>query len=81
LITDYLQKFGKASRQEIDSLLQKNLSEALDDYQKSRKIGNLLSNLRRSGHIRNAGVRGKPVWQLAERMQAKKPDLQNENEN
>jgi ATP-dependent DNA helicase RecG len=78
LITDYLQKFEKASRQEIDTLLRKNLSEALDDYQKSTKIGNLLSNLRRSGHIRNAGVRGKPVWQLAERMQSKKTDLQKE---
>ena len=81
LITDYIQKFGKASRQEIDTLLWKNLSEALDDYQKSRKIGNLLTNLRRSGHISNAGARGKPVWQLAERMQGKKADLQKEKEN
>lgn len=66
LITDYLQKFGQASRQEIDTLLKKHLSEALNDYQKGRKIGNLLSNLRRSGHIRNAGSRGKPTWKIAE---------------
>lgn len=69
LITDYLQKFGEASRQEIDTLLMKHLSEALTDYQKGRKIGNLLTNLRRSGRIRNAGSRGKPIWKIAERMQ------------
>ena len=66
LITDYLHKFEQASRQEIDTLLKKHLSEALNDYQKGRKIGNLLTNLRRSGHIRNAGSRGKPVWRIAE---------------
>lgn len=79
LITDYLQKFGRASRKEIDTLLRKNLSEALNDYQKSRKIGNLLSNLRRSGHICNTGSRGKPVWRIAERMQKEMTGLQKEN--
>ena len=79
LITDYLQKFEEASRQEIDTLLKKHLSDALNDYQKNRKIGNLLSNLRRSGHIHNSGSRGKPVWQLAERMQGRKTNLQKEN--
>ncbi len=81
LILDYLEKNGSASRKDIDDLLWKILSEALDQGQKSHKIANLLSNLRRSGHIRNAGIRRKPVWRLAERMQSKKTDLQKENEN
>lgn len=81
LITEYLAKFGKAARSDIDAFLADKLSDALNDYQKSRKIGNLLSNLRRSGHIFNAGSRGKPVWQLAERMQKEKAGLQNEKDN
>ena len=76
LITDYLQKFRQASRQDIDKLLKKHLSEGLNDYQKERKIGNLLTNLRRSGQIINAGSRGNPVWKIAERMQKETIGLQ-----
>jgi ATP-dependent DNA helicase RecG len=78
LVTDYLEKFGGASRQEINKLLWNKLSDALDERQKDRKIGNLLTNLRRSGRIQNAGVRGKPAWRLAERTQGKKAPLQKE---
>lgn len=78
LILDYLHKFGHASRQEIDNLLKKHLSDALNDYQKGRKIGNLLSNLRRSGRIRNAGSRGQPLWQVAKREQEARSELQKE---
>ncbi|MDX2113006.1 MAG: putative DNA binding domain-containing protein [Alphaproteobacteria bacterium] len=67
LITDYLKKFGHASRSDIDDFLADKLSDALSDYQKSRKIGNLLTKMRRAGAIYNAGVRAKPVWKLAER--------------
>ena len=66
LIMDYLQKFGRATRQDIDALLKKHLSDALEDYQKTHKIGNLLSNLRRSGRIHNVGTRSSPIWQNAE---------------
>lgn len=66
LITDYLSRFGKASRQEIDKLLWDKLSDALDAEQKSHKIANLLTNLRRSGRIRNTGSRKAPRWELAE---------------
>jgi ATP-dependent DNA helicase RecG len=65
LITEYLEKFGHASRAEIDKFLKPKLSDALDDYQKNRKIGNLLSNLRRAGRIYNAGSRTAPEWRLA----------------
>jgi len=67
LIIDYLTKFGKASREEIDKLLWTKLSDALDKEQKSKKVANLLANLRRSERIDNAGTRKSPIWQLAEK--------------
>lgn len=51
LIVDYMSKFGKASRKEIDELLSNKLSEALTDRQKYDKITNLLSSLKRKGII------------------------------
>jgi ATP-dependent DNA helicase RecG len=66
LLTDYLAKFGKASRQEINKLLWDKLSDALNDEQKSNKVANLLTNLRRSGRIRNTGSRKAPQWELAD---------------
>lgn len=67
LIFDYLAKFGEASRKEIDKLLWTKLSDALDDEQKSKKVANLLANLRRSERICNVGNRKEPVWRLAEK--------------
>ena len=66
LVTDYLQQFGQASRAEINQLLLDKLSEALDAEQKEKKIGNLLTKLRRAGRIVNTGSRGQPLWKLAE---------------
>ena len=66
LITDYLEKFGTASRQEIDKLLWGKLSDALSNEQKKNKINNLITKLRRSGHIRNYGSRKASEWRLAE---------------
>lgn len=61
-ITDYLTKFGSASRQEIDKLLLSKLSDALDSMQKQNKIGNLLTGMRIGGVITNAGTRKVPKW-------------------
>jgi ATP-dependent DNA helicase RecG len=66
LLTDYLEKFGQADRQEIDKLLVGKLSDALDRAQKQNKISNLLTNLRRAGRLRNTGSRSHPIWKLAE---------------
>ena len=66
LITEYLAKFDRASRKDIDEFLQDKLSDALNDYQKKRKIGNLLTNLRRSEVIYNASSNKAPEWRLAE---------------
>jgi len=66
LVTDFIRKFGKASREEIDKLLLDKLSDALDGEQKKKKVGNLLTKLRRAGVIRNDGSRKAPGWVLAE---------------
>ena len=78
LIIDYLTKFGKASREEIDKLLTGKLSEALDEEQKKNKVANLLTNMRRSGLIRNISSRTAPQWILAERVQKEIAELQKE---
>jgi ATP-dependent DNA helicase RecG len=66
MIVGYLREFGQASRKELDELLRAKLSEALDETQKTHKIGNLLSALRRKGRIRNFGSTASPKWQLTE---------------
>jgi ATP-dependent DNA helicase RecG len=66
MILELVEKFGSASRHEIDKLLAGKLSDALDEEQKQNKISNLLSNLRRAKRIRNSGSRKAPVWVLAE---------------
>lgn len=66
LVIDYLHQFGQANRAEIDKLLIDKLSDALTPEQKQRKIGNLLTKLRRRERILNTGSRGKPEWKLAE---------------
>ena len=66
LITDYLERFGQASRAEINKLLLDKLSEALDERQKYNKIGALLTKLRRRGVIVNRGSDTAPCWQLTE---------------
>jgi ATP-dependent DNA helicase RecG len=72
LLTDYLEKFGQASRPEIGKLLTDKLSDALDDKQKYNKISSLLTKLRRAGVIVNTGSDTAPCWRLAERLSGRK---------
>ncbi|WP_281984338.1 RNA-binding domain-containing protein [Azonexus hydrophilus] len=72
LLTDYLEKFGKATRKEINQLLLDKLSEALSPEQKINKVNNLLTKLRRQGVIVNTGSDSLPCWQLAEKIAEKK---------
>lgn len=51
LITEYIIRYGKASRKEIDTLLWGKLPEVLSDRQKKDKITNLLANLRKLNYI------------------------------
>jgi ATP-dependent DNA helicase RecG len=64
LVTEYLEKFGHASRADINDLLRRKLSDALDEKQKATKIGNLLTSMRKAGTIRNTGPRGVPCWKI-----------------
>ncbi len=68
LLTDYLEKFGQASRAEISKLLMGKLSDALNDKQKYNKISSLLTRLRRQGVIVNTGSDTASCWQLTERI-------------
>ena len=64
LLTDYLAKFGTASRADINKLLLPKLSEALSDEQKLSKINYLLTKWRKSGLIQNQGSDRVPQWAL-----------------
>jgi len=66
LIIEYLQKYARASRKEMDELLFAKLPEVLTHDQKAHKVRNLLQSLRRGGVIRNAGSRSTPSWVLGE---------------
>lgn len=66
MVVGYLREFGHASRKELDDLLRKKLSDVLNETQKTHKIGNLLSALRRKGRIRNFGSTASPEWRLVE---------------
>jgi len=67
LLTDYLSKFGQANRQEVNQLLLSKLSDGLDTDQKTNKISNLLTKLRRNGKIVNMGSDREPKWKIAEK--------------
>ncbi len=73
LITDYLEKFGEASRAELDKLLIGKMSEILDQEQKKTKVANLLTKLKRAEVIENIGSRKAPKWVLKIKKQNKKP--------
>jgi len=64
LVVEYLEKFGRASRADLDQLLWDKLSDALDELQKEAKIGNLITSMRRSRIISNTGARKTPCWML-----------------
>lgn len=72
LVTDFLRKFGSASRADINALLMGKLSEALDEPQKVNKVNNLITKMRRHGSIVNQGSDRAPRWVLAEKIAEKK---------
>lgn len=62
LIIDYITNFGKATRQEITTLLENKLPESLSKQQKFDKITNLLSSLKKKGIIK---VVDRQYWVIA----------------
>lgn len=72
LVTDYIEKFGQASRAEINRLLLSKLSDGLSPEKKLIKINSLLTKLRRNGVIFNAGSDKASRWQMVPRDAEKK---------
>ena len=62
LIVQYIAKFGKASRRELEELVIPKLSEVLTEAQKKNKVKNLLYALRTSGKIEQGECR---LWILS----------------
>ncbi len=65
VVLQYLQKYGQATRQELDDLLLTKLPEVLDKAQKINKIRNLQQAMRRSGLIERSGPKVSPIWRPA----------------
>jgi ATP-dependent DNA helicase RecG len=64
MVVAYLEKFGKATRTELDELLLEKLSDALDRNQKGLFIMNLLQEMKREGRIVPEGSRRWTRWRL-----------------
>lgn len=64
LVVEYLQRYEKASRKELDDLLLPKLPEVLDTDQKANKIRNLLQAMRRAALIERRGSKNEPEWRL-----------------
>ena len=67
MIVNYLQSYGKASRQDIRNLLWDKLPDVLDDKQKEGRIRTLLSSLKDKGIImRGSESQQKSCWILVD---------------
>lgn len=64
LVIEYLEKYGQATRQELDDLLLAKLPAVLDAEQKAHKVKNLLQSMRRAERIHRIGPRSAAVWRL-----------------
>ncbi len=74
MVIDYLERFGSASREDMDALLITKLGDGLSVEEKKTMVGNLLTSLSRAGRIRNAGSRKVPSWMITEKVQNKSTD-------
>lgn len=64
LVLDYLQRYGRAARADLDALLLSKLPDVLDAGQKANKVKNLLQGLRRAGAVHTRGPRSSATWHL-----------------
>lgn len=66
MILALVRAHGPVGRKDVDDLLIPKLPDRLSDQQKSRRVHNLLQELRRAGRITNRGTRGEPQWVTVE---------------
>ncbi|HPR58868.1 MAG TPA: putative DNA binding domain-containing protein [Bacteroidales bacterium] len=63
MVLEYLDKYGSASKQDVDKLILDILPAVLDIHQKENKIRNLLYSMsKRDQTIINQGTNRNPVW-------------------
>ena len=65
LVVAYLEKFGEATRAELDKLLLEKLSDALDRNQKKGVVTNLLQDMKKAGLIFPDGSTRWAKWRLS----------------
>lgn len=64
LVVDYLGRYGKAARADLDALLLTKLPDVLDAQQKANKVKNMLQGMRRAGLVHPQGPRSAAIWHL-----------------
>lgn len=62
LVLEYLAKYGKATRANLDALLLAKLPDVLSAEQKAHKLKNLLQAMRRAGLVHTRGPRAHAEW-------------------
>ncbi len=62
LILALVREHQPVTRADVDQVLVSKLPDRLTAEQKSRKVHNLLQELRRAGRIENRGTRARPDW-------------------
>lgn len=64
-LTQFIGKFGAATRADLEDFLREKISDALSEDQKTNRVRNLLQEMRRDGAI-NPNRRGQgALWELA----------------
>lgn len=63
-IISYIEKFGSATRQDINNFIYPKLPSNLKDNEKNNRVRYILSLLRKEGKILNDGSDTKPLWIL-----------------
>lgn len=64
MVVAYLEKFGEATRTELDDLLLSKLSDTLNEEQRRAFVKNLLQEMKRDGVIKPGGGRRWAKWRL-----------------
>ncbi len=64
MVLAYLEKFGDATRADLEELLRNKVSDVLNERQKKDWIANLLQGMKRDGLIRTEGTTRWAKWRL-----------------
>lgn len=61
-ILSYIEKFGKATREEINNFIYPKLPASMNEKNKNNRVRYILSQLKKENKIRNEGSDSKPCW-------------------